>query len=68
MVLIRCVNVKLPLSSTGYVPDCCLFMTIVVVLFPGSRHDQICWKDERVIYKFGTQEFLSCLFEVASKL
>jgi hypothetical protein len=68
MVLISCVNMKLPLSSNGYVPDCCVFMTIVVVLFPGSRRDQICQKDERVIYKFGTQEFLSCLFDAASKL
>jgi hypothetical protein len=68
MVLIHHVNVKLPLSSNGYVPDCCLFMTIVIVLFPGSRGDQICWEDERVIYKFDIQEFMSCLFEVASKL
>jgi hypothetical protein len=68
MVFIRCVNVKLPLSSNGYVPDCCLLMAIVIVLFPGSRHDQICQKDERVIYKFGIQGFLSCIFDVASKI
>jgi hypothetical protein len=68
MVLIRCVNVKLPLSSNGYVLDSCFFVTVVIVLFPGSRREQICRKDERVIYKFDIQEFLSCLFEVASKL
>jgi hypothetical protein len=44
MVLISYVNVKLPLSSNSYVPDCCLFMTIVVALFPGSRRDQFVGK------------------------
>jgi hypothetical protein len=57
---------KLPLSSNGYVPDCYLLMAIVVILFSRSRRDQICRKDERVIYKFGIQGFLSCLFDVAS--
>jgi hypothetical protein len=68
MVLVRHMNVKLPPSSNSYVPACCLMMAMVIVLFPGSRHDQIRQKDERVIYKFGIQEFLSCLFEVTSKL
>jgi hypothetical protein len=53
MVLIRCVNVKLPPSSNGYVSACCLMMAVVVVLCTGSRHDQIHRKDERVIYEFG---------------
>jgi hypothetical protein len=43
-------------------------MAIVVVPFPGSRHDQIHHNDERVIYKFGIQGFLCCFFDVASKL
>jgi hypothetical protein len=68
MVLIRRVNMKLPLSSNGYVSDCCLLMAIVIILFAGSRRDQIFQKYERVIYKFGIQYFLSCLFKVASKL
>jgi hypothetical protein len=66
MVLIHRVNVKLPLSSNGFVPDCCLMMVIVIVLCTGSRCDQIRWKDERVIYEFGIQGFPSCLFDVAS--
>jgi hypothetical protein len=49
-MLIRRVNMKLPPSSNGYVPDCCLLMAVVVVLFTGPRRDQICWKDERVTY------------------
>jgi hypothetical protein len=68
MVLIRCVNVKLLPSSNGYVPVCCLMTAIVVVLGTGSRCDPIHQKYERVIYEFGIQGFLSCLFEVASKL
>jgi hypothetical protein len=67
MVLTRCVNVKLPPSSNGYVPARCLMTAIVVVLCTGSRCDLIHQKYERVIYKFGIQVFLSCLFEVASK-
>jgi hypothetical protein len=66
MVLIRCVNVKLPPSSNGYVPAYCLRTAIVIVLCTGSRHDQIHQKYERVIYKFGIQGFLSCHFDVAS--
>jgi hypothetical protein len=66
MVLIRCVNVKLPLSSNGYVPDCCLMMAIVIVLCIGSRRDQIHRKYERVIYEFDIQGFQSCHFKVAS--
>jgi hypothetical protein len=68
MVLIRCVNVKLPPSSNGYVPACCLMTAIVVVLCTGSMCDPIHLKYERVIYEFGIQGFLSCLFEVVSKL
>jgi hypothetical protein len=68
MVLIRCVNVKLPPSSNGYVPAYCLMTAIVVVLCTRSRHDQIHQKYDEVIYEFGIQEFLSCLFDVASKL
>jgi hypothetical protein len=68
MVLIRCVNVKLPPSSNGYVLACCLMTAIVVVLCTGSRCDPIHQKYERVIYEFGIQGFLSFLFEVASKL
>jgi hypothetical protein len=67
MVLIRCVNVKLPPSSNGYVPAYCLMTAIVIVLCTGSRHDQIHWKYEKVIYELGIQVFLSCLFDVASK-
>jgi hypothetical protein len=55
MVLIRRVNVKLPLSSNGYVPDCCLMIAIVIVLCTGSRCDQIRQKYERIIYQFGIQ-------------
>jgi hypothetical protein len=68
MMLIRCVNVKLPPSSNGYVPACCPMTGIVIVLCTGSRHDQINWKYDKVIYEFGIQGFLSCLFDVASKL
>jgi hypothetical protein len=68
MVLIRCVNVKLPPSSNGYVPARCHMTAIVVVLCTGSRCDLIRQKYERVIYEFGIQGFLCCLFEVASKL
>jgi hypothetical protein len=68
MVLIRCVNVKLSASSNDYVLACYLMTTIVVVLCTGSRHDQIRWKYEKVIYEFDIQGFLSCLFDVASKL
>jgi hypothetical protein len=68
MVLIRCVNVKLSPSSNGYVPACCLMTAIVVVLCTGSRNDEIRRKYEKVIYEFGIQGFLSCLFDVASKL
>jgi hypothetical protein len=47
---------------------CCLVMSIVVVLCIGSRCDQIHRIYERVIYEFGIQGFLSCLFDVASML
>jgi hypothetical protein len=57
MVLIRCVNVKLSTSSNGYVPACCLMTTIVIVLCTGSKHEQIHQKYEKVIYKFGIQDF-----------
>ena len=67
MVLIRCVNVKLPSSSNDYVSDCCLMTVIVVVLCTGSKCDPIRQKNNRVIYEFGIQGFLSCLLEVASK-
>jgi hypothetical protein len=67
MVLIHCVNVKLPSSFNGYVPAHCLMMVIVIVLCTGSRCDPIRQKYERVIYEFGIHVFLSCLFEVASK-
>jgi hypothetical protein len=67
MVLIRCVNVKLPPSSNGYVPARYLMTAIVVILYTGSMCDPIRQKYERVIYEFGIQVFLSCLFEVASK-
>jgi hypothetical protein len=67
MVLIRCVNVKLPPPSNGYVPACYLMTAIVVVLCTGSRCDPIRQKYDRVIYEFDIQEFLSCLFKVASK-
>jgi hypothetical protein len=53
MVLVLRVNVKLPLSFNGYVPDCCLLMAILVILCTGLRRDQIRRKDERVIYEFG---------------
>jgi hypothetical protein len=43
-------------------------MVIVIVLYIGSRRDPIRQKYERVIYEFGIQAFLSCLFDVASKL
>jgi hypothetical protein len=68
MVLIRCINVKLPPSSNGYVPARCLMTAIVIVLCTGSWCDPIRQKYERVIYEFGIQVFLSCLFKVASKL
>jgi hypothetical protein len=68
MVLIRCVIVKLLPSSNGYVLACCLMTAIVIVLCTGSRRDPIHQKYERVIYEFGIQGSLSCLFEVASKL
>jgi hypothetical protein len=68
MVWIRCVNVKLPPPTNGYVPVCCLVTTIVIVLCTGSRCDPIRQKYERVTYKFGIQGFLSCLFKVVSKL
>jgi hypothetical protein len=68
MVLIHHVNVKLPPSSNGYVPACCLMTAIVVILCTGSRHVQIHQKYEKVIYEFGIQGFLSCLFDVVSKL
>jgi hypothetical protein len=68
MVLIRCVNVKLSASSNDYVLACYLMTVIVVVLCTGSRHDQIRRKYEKVIYEFDIQGFLSCLFDVASKL
>jgi hypothetical protein len=68
MVLIRCVNVKLPPSSNGYVPAWCLMTVIVVVLCTGSRRDPIRQEYEKVIYEFGIQGFLSCLFDVPSKL
>jgi hypothetical protein len=68
MVLIRCVNVKLPPSSNGYVSVCCLMMAIVVVLCTGSRHNQIHQKYEKVIYEFGIQGFLSYIFDATSKL
>jgi hypothetical protein len=67
MVLVRRMNVKLPPSSNGYVPDCCLMMTIVVVLCTESRRDQIHRKYERVIYEFSIQGFQSCHFEVLPK-
>jgi hypothetical protein len=67
MVLVHCVNVKLPPSSNGYVPVYCLMTAIVVVLCTRSRHDQIRRKYEKVIYEFGIKGFLSCLFDVASK-
>jgi hypothetical protein len=68
MMLVHRVNVKLPPSSNGHVPNCCLMMAIVIILCTGSRRDQIHRKDEIVIYKFGIQGFLSCLFDVASRL
>jgi hypothetical protein len=68
MLLVLRVNVKLSLSSNGYVSDCCIEMAIVIILCTGSRHDQIRQKYEKVIYEFGIQGFLSCLFDVASKL
>jgi hypothetical protein len=68
MVLIRCVNVKLPPSSNGYMQARCLMTAIVIVLCTGSRCGPIHQKYERVIYEFGIQVFLSCLFEVVSKL
>jgi hypothetical protein len=68
MVLIRCVNVKLPPSSNSYVPAWCLMTAIVVVLCTGSRRDPIHQKYEKVIYEFGIQGFLSCLLDVPSKL
>jgi hypothetical protein len=68
MVLIHCVNVKLPPSSNGYVSACCLMTAIVIVLCIESRCDPIHQKYERVIYEFGIQGFLSCLFQVAPKL
>jgi hypothetical protein len=68
MVLIRYMNVKLPPSSNGYVPACCLMTAIVVVLCTRSRHEQIRRKYDKVIYEFGIQGFLSCLFDVASKI
>jgi hypothetical protein len=57
MVLIHRVNVKLPLSSNGYVLYCCLLMAILVVMCTGLRRDQIRRKDERVIHEFGIQVF-----------
>jgi hypothetical protein len=50
------------------VPACCLMTAIVVVLCTGSRRDSIRQKYKRVIYEFGIQGFLSCLFDVPSKL
>jgi hypothetical protein len=67
MVLIRCVNVKLPPSSNGYVSACCLMTGIVVVLCTGSRHDQICQKYEKVIYEFGIQGFFELPFRCGVK-
>jgi hypothetical protein len=49
-------------------PAWCLMTAIVIVLYTGSRCDLIRQKYERVIYEFGIQGFLSCLFEVTSKL
>jgi hypothetical protein len=68
MVLIRCVNVKLSPSSNGYVLACYLLKAIVIVLCTRSWRDPIRQKYERVIYEFVIQGFLSCLFDVASKL
>jgi hypothetical protein len=68
MVLIHRVNVKLLVSSNGYVPDCCLMMAIVVVLCTGSRNDHIHQKDERVIYEFGIQLFQRCHYGLCSKV
>jgi hypothetical protein len=68
MVLIRHVNVKLPLSSNGYVPACCLMMAIVVVLCIRSRRDQILQKYEKVTFEFGIQGSQSCHLKVVSKL
>jgi hypothetical protein len=62
------VNMKLPPSSNGHVPACCHMMAIVIALCTESGHDQVWQKDERVIYMFGIQGFLSCLFDVVSKL
>jgi hypothetical protein len=68
MVLIQLTNVKLSPSFNCYVLDCCLWMAVAVVLVTRLRRVQISWKDERVIYNVGIQNFLSCHLDVWLKV
>jgi hypothetical protein len=58
VVSICIASMKLASSLNHYVPDCC-FWRAIVVLVTGLRRDQIYQKAESVAYNFGIQGFQS---------
>jgi hypothetical protein len=67
IVSIRIVSVKLASSLNHFVPDCCLWKAIIIVLVVDLRWDQIRQKSKSVVYNFGIQEFWSAIMDCGQK-